>query len=167
MDCLRSFSFISSANENAVSPEIKTWLVGTNNYWLYNSTNVQSSFLPLGFKNINVYSIQTLGNVYSLTSGTSGVLVEDWHWTIQTIGQNATIGGDIVTGGFNLQVQPTNPTFALSKFSPIINFQSPLQSISQINLTGFRAQGIGAENIANINLAWVIVFNVYYKFEGE
>jgi len=166
MDCLQSFSFTSSANENAVPPEIKTWVVGTNNYWLYNSTNVQSSFLPVGFKNINVYSIQTIGNVYSLTSGVNGALVEDWTWTIQCIGQNATIGGTVVTGGFSIQNQSTNPTFALSKFSPIINFESPLQSITQINLTGFKAQGIGAENIANINLAWVIVFNVYYKFEG-
>jgi hypothetical protein len=167
MDCLRSFSFISGANENAVSPEIKTWLVGTNNYWLYSSTNPQSVFNPVGFKNINVYSIQCIGNVYSLTSGTSGVLVEDWHWAIQTIGQNATIGSTITSGGFSIQEQNINPTFFLGKFNNSINFESPLQSITSLRLNGFYAQGIGAENIANINLAWSCVFNVYYKFEGE
>ena len=167
MDCLRSFSFISSANENAVPPEIKAWTVGGNNYWLYDSNNIQSTFSPVGFKNINVYSIQAIGNVYSLTTGSTGALVQDWTWTIQCIGQNATIGGNVISGGFSIQTQPTNATFGLSKFSPIINFESPLQSIRDINLTGFKVQGIGAENIANINIAWVIVFNVYYKFEGE
>ena len=167
MDCLRSFSFISGANENAVAPEIKTWAVGGQNFWLYESNNPASVFNPVGFKNINIYSIQAIGNVYSLNTPLNGALVQDWHWTINTIGQNAVIGSNITAGGFIIQQQNVNPTFSLGKFSNVINFETPLQSVTSLILTGFRAQGIGAENLLNINIAWTVVFNVYYKFEGE
>lgn len=167
MDCLRSFSFQSGANEVAIAPEIKVWTVGTNNFWLYNSNNTASIFNPQGFKNINVYSIQAIGDVNSLITGANGVLVQDWYFTINVLGQNAVISSNITTGGFSIVQTDINPTFVLSKYNPIINFESPIQSASSFIITGFRVQGIGAENPLAINISWGITFNIYYKFEGE
>jgi hypothetical protein len=171
MDCLRSFSFTSTANENSVSPEIKTWVVGTNNYWLYQSTNPDSTFNVEGFKNINLYGISAVGYVSSNVTAPIGTnaIVQDWSFIIQIIGQNAVTNGNITVSpnGFSIISEDTNPNFVLSKFTPTINFKTPIQSAKQIIIKGFEALGTGAENVANINLSWGVTFNIFYKFEGE
>jgi hypothetical protein len=170
MQCLKSFSFTSSANENAVSPEINGWQIGTQHFWIYASTNPDSIFNIQGFKNVNIHKIEMVGDVFSnFAIPNTSALVQDFNWQIQLIGQNAVIGGNIPSSpnGFAFITEPNNPRFTLSKYYPKIEFASPIQSVTQIIITGFNANGIAAQNLANINLTWFITFNVFYTFEGE
>ena len=169
MDCMRSFSFLTSSNENAVAPEIKTWGLAPQNYWLFSSTNPTSTFNIQGFKNVNVHSIEAQGVVSTLITGTEGIIVNDWDWSITVNGQNPLINGNITVApnGFSIQTQGINPTFVLGKYSPKFTFADPIQSVSSIQLTQLRASGIGAQNLANINITYAFNFIVYYTYEGE
>ena len=169
MDCMRSFSFLTSSNENAVPPEIKTWGVAPENYWEYSSTNPSSTFNIQGFKNVNVYSIEAQGVVSTLATVAQGIIVNDWDWSLTVNGQNPLINGNITAApnGFGIFTQPLNPTFVLGKYSPKFTFADPIQSVSSIVLTQLRATGIGAQNLANINITYAFNFIVYYTYEGE
>jgi len=169
MDCMRSFSFLSSANENAVGAEIKTWGLAPQNYWLYQSQSQLSTFNIQGFKNVNVHSVEAQGVVSTLITGTEGIIVNDWDFSITVNGQNPLINGNITAApnNFSIQTQGLNPTFVIGKYSPKFTFADPIQSASSIQITQLRASGIGAQNLANINIAWAINFIVYYTYEGE
>ena len=168
MDCLRSFSVVISSNSDETSlAEITTWGVAPQNYWLYQSTNSPSTFNIQGYKNINVFKIEAIGNVNS-NLGLSTVLVQDWEFHVTVNGQNPTIGGTVnAINGFVMSVQNNNAEYVLSKFNPSITFKTPIQSASALIVTQLQAQGIGAKNLASLNINWNVTFNVYYKFEGE
>ena len=169
MDCLRSFSFLSSANESTGVLEFKTWGVAPQNYWQYRSDSQLSTFNIRGFKNINIYSVEAQGIVSSLFSSSENVIVTDWDFSIQVNGQNPLISGDITAApnNFSIQTQALNPNFVIGKYSPKFCFESPIQSASSIQITQLRASGIGAQSLININIAWAVNFIVYYKYEGE
>jgi hypothetical protein len=171
MSCLKSFSFTSAANENSISPEIKTWGPLTNLNWVYQSSNPNSTFRIEGFKNVNIHSIQAIGTVSTLLGATppSSILVNDWAFSIRINGQNSLISGSIqaAPNGFSIISQPVNPTFELSRYNPIFNFADPIQSATSIDITRLQASGTGAENAANINISWFMTFIVYYTYEGE
>lgn len=171
MNCLKSFLFSSGANENAVSPEIKTWANGSQDFWLYESQNGTSTINIQGFKNINVFGIEAVGNVSTLiTAGIpSSVIVNDWRMLLQINGQNPLIGSNIVASpnGYSIQTTGENPVISLGKYNPKISFASPIASVSSIQITGFQASGIGPQSLTDVNLSWLIGFMVYYTFEGE
>jgi hypothetical protein len=170
MDCVRSFSFSASANENVVSPNIRTWGTAPQNYWIYESSAGSSTFNIQGFKNINIFSIEAVGNVGTLTTtGSSGVLVQDWSFLVQINGQNPLVNGNITASPnrFSIVSQPTGPLFELSKYNPKLELADPISSPSSIQINRLNASGIGAQNLTQINLAWFMTFVVYYKYEGE
>jgi len=169
MDCLRSFNFNIGAQGNEPTPEFLAWSVGAQHFWSYQSTNVDSVFNIEGFKNINVFKIALNGNVGSYSTTLSSVIVSNWVWSIEIIGQNSVIGGNVsvTPNGFGMSVQPINPIFNLSKYTPSIEFATPIQSAKQINFNGFYADGIGAQILTSGQLNWSINCTVFYKYEGE
>jgi len=170
MDCLRSFSFLSSANETAVTAsEVNTWGASPQNYWLYSSTNAASTFNVQGFKNVNIHKVEAVGDVACLPNTSQSILVNDWAFFVQLNGQNGAIPGNITSSpnGFSIVTEPNNPVISLSRFNTKIEFATPVQSVSSIQITKLNARGIGAQNLTSINIAWHMTFIVYYTFEGE
>lgn len=168
MDCLRSFNILVSANSTVSAGNIATWGVAPQNYWQARETGT-SIFNINGFKNVNIYSIEAVGKVQSTLGGTDNVIVQDWGWSIQIIGQAPITNGNITAAPntFVMQEQGNNPNIQLSKFTPKMEFTTPIQSASQIIISNLSANGIGARNLLAINLSWGFNFVIKYKFEGE
>jgi hypothetical protein len=166
---MRSFNFSVSAQGNEPSPEYQAWSVGAQHFWVYQSTNLDSIFNITGFKNINIYKISVNGFVGSYAALGSSVIVSNWNWNIEVTGQNSVIGGDvsITPNGFGMSIQPINPIINLSKYTPYIEFATPIQSAKQIIFNGFYCDGIGAQILTNGQLNWAINCTVFYKYEGE
>jgi hypothetical protein len=153
-----------------VAPDFRGWSVGAQHFWVYTSSLPDSIFNVEGFKNINIHKITLNGNVgTSNLPVLSGIIVQNWLFNVEIIGQNSVIGGNVSVSpnGFNMFTQPTNPVFALSKYTPSIEFTTPIQSAKKINFTAFYADGVGAEVTTNGQLNWGINCTIYYKFEGE
>jgi hypothetical protein len=171
MSCLRTFSILSSANENAVAPIIDTWGLAPNNYWVYSKIGGAntSTFNIQGFKNINIHSIEAQGDVGCVPNLGNSIIVNDWSFYLVVTGQNPIVGGTITPApnAWSIQTQSTSVNMALNKFNPRLCFDSPIQSATNIQIQGLRASGIGAENPLNINIAWTMNFIVTYSFEGE
>jgi len=74
MDCLRSFSFLSSASESTGATEFKTWGVAPQNYWQYKSDNHLSTFNIRGFKSVNIHSVEVQGVVSTLFSSSENAI---------------------------------------------------------------------------------------------
>ncbi len=171
MDCLKSFNFSASANSNFTpANNIQGWTVGTNNYFVGN-INLDSTINISGFKNINIHKIDLIGNVTTLpTASASKVLVEDWGVTLQINGQMPIIGYNVVAAPNQWNLVTTSPeiqNFRLGKYVNSVNFPSPIQSVTSIQLKALQTQGIGNEALLIQNLTWFLNFVVYYSFEGE
>jgi hypothetical protein len=170
MDCLRSFSFIASANSTITTPEINTWGVAPQNYWnaqigitTFSRYNIQ------GFKTINVFKIQAVGDVGTTLNTSNSVIVNDWDFVVRVNGSNNLIGNNIVSSPnpFVISNQPNNPIFALGRYNGNLNLSDPIVGVTSIDILGLKASGIGAQNIALINLQWNVNFIVHYTFDGE
>jgi hypothetical protein len=170
MDCLKSFSFIISGNQNIASPEANFWGLAPQNYWdAQIGVSTTSRINIQGYKNINLHKISAIGTVESTINSTTLGIVNEWSFLIRIWGQNAIIGNAIVSSPnkFNLTQQPQDPYFSITKYIPNIEFSSPIQSCNAIEIISLNAQGIGAQNLALLNLNWNINFICYYSFEGE
>jgi hypothetical protein len=167
MDCLRSFSLNIRGTETSIAPETTFWSVGTQHFFSYQSTNLQSQFQIQGFKNINIYKIEVVGNISNNPPLNTGI-IQDWSVGIQITGDNSIIGGNITSpNGFGLIQQTVNPVFVINKFYPFINFNSPINSGKFFTILNLYAQGIGSQNLLSLNIGWDLTFTIYYLFEGE
>ena len=169
MDCLRSFNVAIVAGANEAPPEAKFWTIGGQHFWLYSANNPNDDLTIVGFKNINIYKVEINGEVYSASSpvGVSAI-VENWHVLFQINGQNSTfVGGNIVTGGFNLLQQPNDPVFVLSKYQRSVTFETPIQSATKFIVSSLYADGKGNESNVSVQLSWFVNFTIFYKYEGE
>lgn len=169
MSCLNSFTILSSANENIVAPNITTWGLAPQNYWLAQSSAGTSTFNIQGYQLINIHAIEAVGNVTCLLNTGNSVIVNDWSFYLQVAGQNALASGNIVAAPnrFSIQIQGPAVSLNLSRYNPKIEFASPIKACSNFQITGFQASGIGAQSLANINLAWNINFVIYYSYENQ
>ena len=169
MECLRTFSFVSGANEDFGTTKLNVWGLAPQNYWNVRAGG-SSTFNIEGFKNINIYKIQAVGNIGSLLGTGNGAIVQDWEFVIRVNGNQATIGNNISsTNAFTIGVQDNNPIISISKYNPSIEFISPIQSVKSIQIFGINAFGIGAQNITTplVNLSWNLTFVCHYMYEGE
>ena len=169
MECLRSFSFQAGGQSNFTGPDVKTWLLGVQEYWTFQRAQL-STFIPEGFKNIDVYGVKVLGGVTTLkTAPVGGAITEDWFVEIELNGQLPLLGGRLgIIDDWNIQTNgPLSKNFELSKFNSSFMFESPIKSVQTIGLTNFKAIGYGGQTANNVNLAYNFNFIVYYKFEGE
>jgi len=171
MECLKSFSLVSSFNGTVpVGTSLDIWGVVPRYSWAYQRNSTGSTFTIQGFKNINVHKIEVVGEFFTanLNAGNS-INVDDWILYVQVYGQNPLIGG-IVTASPNdlgMSYPASNPVFSLSKYATSINFADPILSVRNIGLLDVRASGLSAQTAASINLGWYMNLFVYYTFEGE
>ena len=172
MDCLRSFNFSASANSNFTpANNIQGWTIGTNNYFV-GSISLLSTINIKGFKNINVHGIYLSGNVRTLPTAPplTKCLVEDWDIGVRFNGQMPLIGNEITVAPNQWNMVTTEvaiQNYRLGKYNTKVEFGSPIQSVSSIDLNTLTVSGIGNESLVNQNLTWFLNFVVYYKFEGE
>jgi hypothetical protein len=173
MDCLRSFSFSTNLITTlSVGVDLKQWSIGNNHYWqaITNGATATPSIYEIqGFKNIDVYGIDVIGDVQTQTNTIiDGVIVNNWNIDVSVDGQQPLVGG-VTTGGFYAidSTLPDNNIFAIGKYTNSVKFASPIISAKSIILGRTRLSGIGYQSVGAINLFYKVNFVVYYKFEGE
>ena len=94
MNCLRTFSFFASDSGNFSTPDLNVWGLAPQNYW-----NVRvaatSTFNIQGFKNINIFKVQSVGNISTLLGTGNSAIVQDWEIELKINGVQGTIGNTI------------------------------------------------------------------------
>ena len=169
MDCLRSFNIFANGQANWVPPDVKTWFVGAQEFWAFERTGV-STFIPQGFKNIDIYGVEVTGSLSTQTfTALGGVIPSDWNTRITINGQMPLLGGQIgVTNDFSISTgSPGTNNFELGRFIPGVKFSDPIKSVTSIVINNIRANGVGGQTANNVALAYYFNFVFYYKFEGE
>jgi len=170
MDCLKSFSIATSGNTNFTGGNVKTWTLGLQEFWEVDD-NLTSYFVIQGFKNINIFGVDVIGGITTLTGAPlGGCVVEDWRVTVDIDGQIPLIGGVIDAIPDNWSIQTTSNfarRFPLGRYSNSVRFSSPYESVSRVGLINIAANGSGGQTVGNVNLRWDLNFIFHYKFEGE
>jgi hypothetical protein len=170
MDCLRSFIVSIDQVTTFSGTDVKTWFVGAQEFWVVEKAGV-STFVPEGFKNIDIYGVDVIGNVSTQkAAATGGVVVQDWGFEILIEGQLPLVSGTITTSPnyWNIQTTTTGTrTFALSKNTNSLKFADPIGSVKNINFEVLRAQGVGGQTAGVVSLDWDLSFVFFYKYEGE
>jgi len=172
MECLRSFSLTVSANNNytAASGELTVW-GSPLNFSVYDTRT--SIYLIQGFKNINIFGVDMIGNVsssYGISPRTLNANVKDFEANVILIGEIPVPIGQI-SGTNNVPIILNN-TFIqqqniLTKYKTNINFATPIQSVQSIYLTDFKFFGDHVQNAGQVNIGYFLEFIFYYKYEGE
>ena len=170
MDCLRSFSLASNLNQSfALGPNLDVWTIGGNNYWFGRTVGSSADFNVQGFKNINIWGIDCVGDFKSGPAGTQ-VLIDNWEVNIDIIGQAPILGGEVnpFTNDYNLNTDSFfRNSFVLSKYKRGFNLASPIQSVTQIRFDGYTASGQANESLLSVTVNWDLNYIIYYTFEGE
>jgi hypothetical protein len=171
MDCLRSFNFLVSGQSNFTGTDVKTWFVGAQEFWSYTRSSSVSTFEIQGFKNVNVYGVDVIGNVSTLPQAAAGGCIpSDWSISISLDGFVPLVGGQVVVApnDYNMTLNQNNlKTFDLGRYKTNVNLASPIESVKTIRLTNLRANGSGGQTAGNLNLQYIFNVVVYFKYEGE
>ena len=173
MDCLRSFSLtiIDQNTYTAASSALTVWSHGQNHSYAIYSTD-SSTFLIQGFKNINVFKVDMIGNVssaYGSAPRIDNANANDFEIGVQLVGQLpqpiGVIGSPndlpIISNTFIEQI------YTLSKYKTSVEFSTPIQSVKSISFYDFKAFGNNLENLAQVKMGYQLQFIFYYQFEGE
>lgn len=171
MECLRSFNLNIRQVTTATGSNVKTWTVGSQEFWSARISGI-SRFDIEGFKNIDLYKIKIVGDVYTqIASGIGGVIVEDWAFDLFLEGQMSLVSGKINTSTTNywniITGSPESKTFTISKNTNEIIFDDPVKSLKYINFQNLTTQGYGGQTTGTVSLDWNLAFVFYYKYEGE
>jgi hypothetical protein len=172
MDCLRSFTLTTSATYNytAASNKLTVWGAPLNFSIVDDRTSI---FLIQGFKNINIYGVDMIGNVssaYQAAPRTLNANVKDFECNVILIGDiPVPIGKISATNDLPVILNDTlvQQTVLLTKYKTNISFATPIQSVQQINLTNFKFFGDHVQNAGQVNMGYFLEFVFYYKYEGE
>jgi len=167
MDCMKSFTLSTEANDPVNTPTLVSWGIANENYWnIDNVSTVTSQFNVEGFKNINIHGVDMVGFVTTSTLDNKGALIHDWGFTLTINGTVPLIGGNSSTSlPYNLTTG--NKTFALTKYKTNISFSDPITSVKNLTVLGLYANGSNLQNLTSIRLSWFVSFVFYYTFEGE
>jgi hypothetical protein len=172
MDCLNTFTLNIFQNFTIDTPKFITWNT-SNNYhpWAMQigeqapSVSV-TDFNIQGFKNIDFYGVTMIGNCYpTIPTASRQGLVEDWGIDLNLTGSPSLIGGNFGTNNFGF-TQGSN-RISLSKYQNDYKLESPIGSVTQIQIINFNASGIQAEANTGIELTFDVTLIIHYKFEGE
>jgi hypothetical protein len=171
MDCLRSFNFQVDSNATLTGGNVKTWQTSAGQHFWSASAGTASTYNISGFKNIDVYGVELIGSVQTLTgSGVGGVIVNDWLLDVLISGSPSLIGSSITTTPNFYSINNTTPQnriFPMGKTSNSVRFADPYKSVQFIQLGQTYASGWGWETSGTVNLYFKYNVIVYYKFEGE
>jgi hypothetical protein len=172
MECLRSFVIaFNNASTYSGTPTVKTWLSGTESFWAINLSG-SSVFKFQGFKNVDIYGIDVIGDVGTQNAAaTGGMIVGDWNFELKIDGTLPLPSGLIdTTGGnyWNIEIDTSNTkTFRLSKNTNSLKFEDPIKSAKLLEFLVLRAEGSGSQTSSTISIDYDLSFIIYYKFEGE
>jgi len=170
MDCLRSFTVSINQNSTFTAPDVKTWTLGVQEYFVFEISNL-STLIPQGFKNIDIYGVELVGMVQSQKSAlTGGCIVDDWNFVIFIDGSIPLLSSIIQTSPnyWSIQVDGNGPrSFTLSKNTNSVKLLSPLKSVKEIRFEKLQAQGYGGQTVGTVSLDWDFTFMFFYKYEGE
>jgi hypothetical protein len=173
MDCLKSFNFNAKVQGyviSSVGTTIKTWTLGVQEYFVFDAPGT-SVFNVAGFKNINIFGCKVVGNVQAnIANVTSGCVLEDWNILVRLNGQSPLISGtvDPLSNFWSLTTSGNEAnTFELGRYTPSINFNSPFQSVTSIEIIGIKGQGYGGQTLGSIVLDIDLNFVFDYQYEGE
>jgi hypothetical protein len=168
MDCLRSFIIKINQATTFSGADVKTWLLGVQEYWAV-ANGGNSIFNFQGFKNVDIYGIDVIGQIQTQLGAANGGVVEDWAFKILINGQLPLVSGNLTASPnyWNLQTSGIAASVALSKNTNSIKFVSPIKSVSFLDFEGIRVQGYGGQTAGQISLEWDLSFVIYYKYEGE
>jgi hypothetical protein len=171
MDCLRSFSLtiLDQKTYTSASSALTVW--GTNNSFAVYSTD-SSTFLIQGFKNINVFKIDMIGNVstaYGSAPRVDNANATDFEIGVQLVGQIPQPIGVIGVPNDLPIIQNTfiEQIYTLSKYKTSVEFSTPIQSVKSISFYDFKAFGTHVQNILQVKMGYQLQFIFYYQFEGE
>jgi hypothetical protein len=171
MDCLRSFNFQVNSNDTLSGGNVKTWTTGGGEHYWSANAGTASTYNISGYKNINVYGVDIIGTVQTLTgAGVGGVIVNDWIVDVLISGQPPLIGANVTTSPNYYSISNTTPfnrIFPLGKFTSSVRLGDPYESVQFIQLGQTYAQGVGYQTSGTVNLYFRYNVIVYYKFEGE
>ena len=168
MDCLRSFSVGISQNRtfNSAGVNVKTWGTLGNLNWVVNQAG--SSFFQLqGYKRIDLYGIEMLGNVQTDVGLNDAVVVSDFFFNIGIAGQIPLVSGENVIAPNFWAINPNIGGNDLTKYRNKVTFETPYTGCTAIGFNRFGAQGIGGETLNSISLDIDLQFVFYYKYDGE
>lgn len=171
MECMRSFNFQVDSNDTMTGGNISQWTTADGqHYWSANG-GTASTYNISGFKNIDVYGVDVIGSISTLTtSGVGKVIVNDWNIDFLISGQSPLVGGNITASPNYYSINATTPfnrIFPLGKYSNSLKLAEPIKSVKFVQLGSSYASGFGYETLGAINLYYNLNFIVYYKFEGE
>jgi hypothetical protein len=169
MACIKNFNFSSNVNTNFTGSDVKTWLLGSQEFWQVDKL-INSQFNIQGYKNINIHGLKVVGTIQTLTgSALGGVTVEDWGVSVIIDGQLPLISGVIQTpNDWSIQIGGNSEkTFELGKYNSCVKFESPFESVTNVRITNIKANGYGGQTTGNVNLLWRLNFIFDYSFEGE
>ena len=169
MNCLKSFVVKSNLNTSfPVGISYANWTIGTERYWTAQTNSAVANFNVAGFKNINIFGFDVMGDFH--TASPNNGIVDDWRINLEFVGQAPIIGGNInpVSNAYNLNTDAAFINdYQLSRYKTKIELATPIQSVTQIRFGGYQANGYGNQSLTDINLNWDLIFVFYYQFEGE
>ena len=172
MECLRNFSLTINGfnNYTALSGDFTVWGAPLN----FSIIDTRSSIFDIqGFKNINIFGIDMVGNVssaYGPAPRTLNANVKDFEMAVLlngTIPLPIGIIGATNTFPIILNNSAIQQTSVLSKYKPSVKFESPIQSVQSITLQNFKVFGDHVQNAGQVNMGYFLQFVFYYEYEGE
>lgn len=170
MDCLDSFTINLRGNDLIGLGPIDVWEDQSQRYFALNLSNNLSRYNIQGFKTIEIYGVDVIGNVqHDVTRTGFGCLVTDWSFQIQLQGTLPLVSGNIQNSPnyWNILTNTEALIYRMSKNTNSIRLVSPIQSMQYVEFSGLFAQGTGVENGNAIGLEWHFDFIFYYKYQGE
>ena len=169
MDCLRSFVFKSNlAASFPVGISYTNWTIGTQRYWTAQTNLAIATFLTAGFKNINIFGFDVMGDF--CTASPNNGIVDDWRINLEFVGQPPIIGGSInpVVNGYNINTDSAFINdYQISRYKTLIELPTPIQSVTEIRFGGYQLNGHANQSLLDIDITWDLTFVFYYRFEGE
>jgi hypothetical protein len=173
MDCLRSFTQnvdLGGLSLLSLNPTISAW--GSAGAYHISAIGTFSagfgvcSFLPQGFKNIDVYGIKVTGLIISDPANlTDGAIIQNWGLAINLTGTYAQLSG--VYGNQSQTINQNPQSIFLDRYSPEITFPSPIKSLNNVSIQNIFIQANAGQINTDIALTGGIQLTTYYKFEGE
>jgi len=168
MDCLRSFTINISQNRTFTdtATNLKQWGTVGNYHWIVTQQGV-SVFNIQGFKKIDLYGIEMLGNIQTTIGPNDAGIVLDYVFQIGVGGTIPLISGAVQGSPNFWTINPNIGQFDLGKYSNKIYFESPFSGCSSISFTALSVQGQNSETLNSVNLDIGLQFKFIYKYEGE
>ena len=171
MDCLNSFTINLRGTLFVGGPETDIWEDQSQRYFALNLSNQFSRYNIQGFKTIEIYGVDVIGNIQHDSAQTGfGCLVTDWSFQVALAGTLPLVSGNVQTSPnyWNILATGAEPLiYRMSKNTNSIKLLSPIQSMQYVEFQGLFCQGTGVENGNAIGLEYHFDFIFYYRYQGE